>query len=258
MTAPRLGMGMPPDDSWVGRRLDDLQRQLNELRAARTLEAATIGKGGLTIAGGSLVVEDASGNVIDTVDASGITVSGGKLVVDGSGVAESGNYTPGSAGWALQPNGNAEFNNLTLRGGIIGNDALANPITFGSADHAIASINLPNATSVLTSANIAVPAGFTTAAVLVSVPGGCTATASSASGLQAVASVTAPTAVDGDIIAGGPLAGQAMTIPATLAAVLTGLSGGSITVAVKGNYYGTAPAANSGNGHVTALAIFTR
>lgn len=233
MTAPYLGMGMPADDGWIARRFEDLQRQLNELRAARTLEAATIGRGGLTI-------------------------DGGTLTITGNGIAESGDYQAGVSGWALEPNGNAEFNNLTLRGGIIGNDALANPIMFGSADQSVSNLNMPSATSVLTTANIAVPAGFTTAAILVSVQVGLSATSTASSGVQAVASVMSPSAVDGDIIAGLALAGQAMSIPATLATALTGLSVGSITVAVKGNYFGSAPQSNTGNGHVTALAIFTR
>ena len=151
MTAPRLGMGMPPDDSWIPRRLDDLQRQLNELRAARTLEAATIGKGGLTVAGGTLTVE------------------GGKLVVDGAGIAESGNYVPGSAGWALQPNGNAEFNDLTLRGGIIGNDALTAPVVPNSFFTDDTGLSLTTSSRTYASTAIAVPAGYSRAVVIAQV-----------------------------------------------------------------------------------------
>jgi hypothetical protein len=57
VTAPTLGMGMPPDDSWIARELKDLQRQIVELRAARTLEAATIGAGGITVDGGSISIK---------------------------------------------------------------------------------------------------------------------------------------------------------------------------------------------------------
>jgi len=43
----------------VMRRLRDLERQLRELRSARSLEASTIGRGGLRIKGGNLEVTDA-------------------------------------------------------------------------------------------------------------------------------------------------------------------------------------------------------
>jgi hypothetical protein len=49
-------MGMPADDSWVARQFADLQRQITELRAAQTLNAATISGDGLTITDASLNV----------------------------------------------------------------------------------------------------------------------------------------------------------------------------------------------------------
>lgn len=58
---------VPPgqDQSYLMRRLADLEREVRELKAARRLESATIGAGGLTIkAGGQVLIEDAAGDPI--------------------------------------------------------------------------------------------------------------------------------------------------------------------------------------------------
>lgn len=89
------------------RRVHKLEEQLRMLAAARRLENATIGAGGLRIkgagglrlqAGGSLTVED-GGDIL---------IEGGDLVVTGDGVMRSetfdGNMAvldPGSTGWAI-------------------------------------------------------------------------------------------------------------------------------------------------------------
>jgi hypothetical protein len=54
----------PPRDDYLLRRLADLERQVKELAAARRLEAATIGAGGITIKGGALRVLDDSGDLV--------------------------------------------------------------------------------------------------------------------------------------------------------------------------------------------------
>lgn len=56
---------IPPGDDWIARRLRDLQRQVDELKTARSLESSTIGRAGITVSGGgSLRVLDDAGNVI--------------------------------------------------------------------------------------------------------------------------------------------------------------------------------------------------
>ena len=62
--------------------------------------------------------------VTPTAD-NGLTIEGSLTVTSGQ---MQGNYAAGSSGWHLDHSGNAEFNDLTLRGGIIGNDALTNPV----------------------------------------------------------------------------------------------------------------------------------
>jgi hypothetical protein len=64
---------MPANESWFADQIKSLQRQITELRAARTLEASTIGAGGITIqAGGALVLKDANGATLVKLDSAGL------------------------------------------------------------------------------------------------------------------------------------------------------------------------------------------
>lgn len=76
----------------MGRHLADLQRQINELRAARTAEATTVGSGGLTLQGGGLTVRGADGGAIASIDTSGRMQTAG-LTVSGSLNVNTGDYT---------------------------------------------------------------------------------------------------------------------------------------------------------------------
>ena len=55
---------LPNDYASLVRRIEALERDLQQARAARRLEAATIGRGGVTVKGGAIVLQDASGNEI--------------------------------------------------------------------------------------------------------------------------------------------------------------------------------------------------
>ncbi|MEU8209790.1 hypothetical protein AB0B85_11385 [Micromonospora sp. NPDC049044] len=63
----------PGGSDWISRRLAELERQVRELQAGRRLEAATIGRGGLTVKGGGKVkIEDAGGlSVTGSIEAKG-------------------------------------------------------------------------------------------------------------------------------------------------------------------------------------------
>lgn len=63
---PTVGGGIPADESYLVRRIEALETVVKQFMAARTLEAATIGAGGLTIEnGGTLTVIDSStGNIV--------------------------------------------------------------------------------------------------------------------------------------------------------------------------------------------------
>lgn len=99
-----------------------------------------------------------------TVAADGVTQVNGSLVVQ-SGEAKSGNFAAGSTGWHLDHSGNAEFNDLTLRGGIIGNDALTSPVATGQAFVGTSGFGLSVAGAWLLTRTATVPTGFTVCTV---------------------------------------------------------------------------------------------
>jgi hypothetical protein len=96
--------------------------------------------------------------------ASGVTQVDGSLIVQ-NGEAKSGNFAAGSAGWHLDHGGNAEFNALTIRGGIIGNDALTSPVGVGAIYDSLTNFALTTVLTNIRTTNITVPSGFTKAAV---------------------------------------------------------------------------------------------
>jgi hypothetical protein len=74
----------PPGADYLLRRLTDVERELRELKAARRLEAATIGTGGITIAGGAVRVLNGSGDLVVQLGLLPDTTYG-LAAVDGSG-----------------------------------------------------------------------------------------------------------------------------------------------------------------------------
>lgn len=55
---------LPNDFASLVRRIEALERELQQSRAARRLEAATIGRGGITVQGGAIILKDSDGNEI--------------------------------------------------------------------------------------------------------------------------------------------------------------------------------------------------
>lgn len=77
---------VPDGDDWIARKFRELQQQIDELRGARRLEAASIGAGGLHVKGGTLSIEDdGSLTVIDPSTGRTVTALGTGTVPDGSG-----------------------------------------------------------------------------------------------------------------------------------------------------------------------------
>lgn len=53
------------DPGWIGRRFRRIERELQELRSAKNLQAASVGAGGVTVRdGGDFQILDADGNVV--------------------------------------------------------------------------------------------------------------------------------------------------------------------------------------------------
>ena len=84
---------------------------------------------------------------------------------NGNDGLDSDNYSTGVSGFSLNgATGNVEFNSMTLRGGIIGNDALANPVDGKVGNVSASGFALTaGAFTELAGQNIVVPAGFTQA-----------------------------------------------------------------------------------------------
>lgn len=60
---------IPAGNDGIIRRLQDLEREVQQLRAGRRLEASTIGKGGITIKGGAIILQDEDGREIGRMGA---------------------------------------------------------------------------------------------------------------------------------------------------------------------------------------------
>jgi len=217
----------------------DLQRRVSDLETAAPIRNAQISGGqGLTVN-----------------STAGIKVTGGGgITVEAPGTVRSSDFVAGSTGWSL--GAAAEFNTLTLRGGIIGNDALANPADFGSSGSSASGWTVPTVeTSVLTG-SITVPAGFTRAVVLAIASAGAVNQTASADFLYVAAAILG-TRGGSSIGYAGPSGGWTMQTAHAIRA-LTGLSGGSITLDCKVDAAGGWGSNTSNVANLDAIAVFRR
>lgn len=182
---------------------------------------------------------------------SGITImpSGTMQSADFDGDAATGD--PGTTGWQLA-HGNGAFGSISLRDGIVGNDALTSPVAGGVAPFDFGTAFATTTTLAdKASTSITVPAGFTSALVL------------------AVGSVVYQDTAANRFDARATIAGNAGPTIINLANLtacssvfhersLTGLTpGSSITLAVQ--VRSAVAASNSANqALVSGLAVFTR
>lgn len=107
-----------------------------------------------------------------------LLVSSGTIQSPGfDGVAAT--NTVGTTGYGLDgPTGNAVFNNIALRGGIIGNDALANPVGVAVANGTTTGLSVASGSYVATNTQtISVPTGFSQALVMAVCAGSASAPA---------------------------------------------------------------------------------
>lgn len=92
--------------------------------------------------------------------------TGTGLHPNGHGGLDSDTFVTGVSGYSFQGDtGNAEFNNLTLRGGIIGNDALTNPVAPQYVYDYTTNFAVGTTVAHVRRTTITVPAGFTSAIV---------------------------------------------------------------------------------------------
>ncbi|SER80032.1 hypothetical protein SAMN05216199_1260 [Pedococcus cremeus] len=151
---------------------------------------------------------------------------------NGLGGMDSDNYEAGVSGYRFSDNGNAEFNDLTLRGGIIGNDALTSPVVPGVINDSSSGFGIGTAYANVFTGSLPVPAGFTSAAI--SVVARVFALNNGASGvdylrIRPVVGSNTGTAVP----IAATNAGGSATAVTPMSVVLTGLSGGTIALAIQ-------------------------
>jgi len=187
----------------------------------------------------------------------GLHVDGatGDLVAD-RGQFRSLNYVPGTSGWGLQPDGNAEFNVLTLRAGIIGPDALTNPADFGASGTSATGFGLTSTPTDRAASTIGVPSGYMRAIVMCTVD--ATAVNTALSGLLMLSANINGTRGGENSGAPGPNSYYA-NASASAIRTLTGLSGGNITVAATVHCDAGTWAADTHNiVNCNAIAVFLR
>lgn len=81
---PFLGSSGPTDSKWVAREFAKMQRQIDELRSARSLENATIGRGGLLVTDGSTGAQTAAAAQL-AADQTTYNAKGGAIMVADAG-----------------------------------------------------------------------------------------------------------------------------------------------------------------------------
>lgn len=190
----------------------------------------------------------------------GLHVDGatGNLIIDNNEI-QSGNYVAGSSGWGMFGNGNAEFNAITLRSGIIGNDALANPVTFGRTGGAVTNFAVPTTATAINSQTIAVPAGYSQAIVFVVTNCTIYSLSTSTAGVYLKAAIGSVTMTNATSNALDPVNGfNWAPMGSSATATLTGLSGGSISVLGCMSSTNALPADTHNVLNLDAIAIFLR
>lgn len=230
MTQPGTPGGQIPvnDLDGLARRLRDMERDIAALRAN------ALGVNGIVIGDrGSLRTADFDGTDFAHPGTMGVYLASeagvGKLVV----------------------------NDILLRGGIVGNDALANPVAFGAYGGSSVGWAVSTTAAAVKSGTIAVPSGYTRALVMCNAHASATNTSASYDFLYTSARI--------DASGGGPLFNLAAPGSQTYSGssairTLTGLApASSITVACQVNSsVGNWTAAGSNAATVDAIAVFLR
>ena len=231
MTRPGLpANSLPPDFGSFMRRLQTLEREFKMMQGARTLENATVGAGGIRSA-------------------------------DFDGDLETG--TTGTTGWGLSGStGGAIFNSVTLRDGIIGNDALTDPVVPASFFTDASGVTLSTTSTGYARSTITVPAGFTRAVVIahgaaqLSSPGAAvTLSCQLQSSASSVIGTPGPSVGSGGIVSVGASSFGQASDALSQVADLTGLSSFYLEAYVQ---VSAAVAAYSGDVVVSGAVIFLR
>ncbi|QIK83118.1 hypothetical protein [Sanguibacter sp. HDW7] len=244
--------------------LIDRLRRLEGI-VAEVVKGSPLRQAGLGVAPGQLEV---GGNLLVSGSAvfTGDTEIGGSLGVTGSAMFTGDTEVGGSLGVT----GSADFSGdttiggnlevtgtLALPSGIIGNDALTSPATFGRGGSGIANIAIPSAAGSLHNLLLPVPANYSQALVMAIATGGAINPMTNTQNFYLGARIGTVTP-NTSIAQAEP--GKWGNCTAHATRLLTGLSGGTISIDAWGyNSSGTTWAAQSMNrANIDAIAIFLR
>jgi len=223
----QLGGQFAGDDALI-RRIQDLERQMRELAAANILATAGINAvpNGIIVAG--------SETVNGPLTVNGVSAFNGSMTINGAA---------------------AITGTLSLPAGIIDNAALAAPVTPGSAGTSQSNFATSATATLYAQQSIPVPAGYTQCLVMNGVSGGAFNDTAGASSILVSSDING---ISGAETATTSATNTYASASAFAIRTLTGLSGGTITVATKIRT-STAWSANAANIAATnALAIFLR
>lgn len=236
------GASVPPGEDYLVRRIADLERVVKELAAADPLRTA-----GIRVTGPDAVQVVGSLNTTSALDVDGPMNVDGTMTVGASTTVNG----PMTVNGAMAITGT-----LSLPAGIIDNEALANPLEPGSVGvssigHAVTTTNSDVAVTTIT-----IPAGYTRAIIMCVV--NCGAFNSAAVPDYLYVSARIGTAGGGELVSYAA-AGTYANASASAIRTLTGLSGGTVTVAARVRSGSTSWGAQPSNAaHVNAIALFLR
>ncbi len=221
---------MPQGDAWLARKLEDMQRQINELRSAQTLDSATI--------------SDRPGHGIRDASFNGTSFADPGTV---------GNYFGGDG---------AILGNIFFRPGSVATGALAHPVQFNNyfADNNATTFTVAGGN--VATQTFVVPDGFDLAQITVFAMIGNTRNSGAGPApfyAEAIATnVTAAFSSFGPVIAATCADGGSMSIAAALSTEFGGLTAG-VTLSVNAwaavdslTGWGT----TKGNGHMVASVVW--
>jgi hypothetical protein len=209
---------LPPGDDWLRHKLEDLQRQINELKTAQPNALA-------------------SRNFDGTFNP----------------------RAAGTQGWGLTADGDAVFNSLILREGIIGDDALENPVTPYAGHDDAQNFTITTVDTAVVSLTVPVPDGFTRALVFATMSmSGFNPAATSADFLSCKVRINTTGTGPGWFIGNQAQTGTQIATANSSAASLTGLSGTFDIHGFASTQSHTWPAAAGNAVNLDAIALFLR
>jgi hypothetical protein len=229
------GSFQPRGEDWIVRKIQELERRQNEQAAANVF-----GRTGIT-------PKDGGTDLDGFVNINGEGVINGPLEVNGTmDVAGDAEFT-----------GNMKIGGtLDLPAGIIGNEALTDPLIVSTSGVSQNNFSLGPSSTVYAGGTVTIPAGYSKASVLCMVVGGGM---NSTAGLDYVYVAASINGVAGGETPQSTDAGRYATASANGIRSLTGLNGGTITLGCQMRTNGgTWTASTSTFANMNAVIYFTR